>query len=313
MKEYLFIINPVAGSPALDKLRHDLIETLRRKLPASAYDILLTEPGRLRLPACDYAAVVVAGGDGTVRQTVQRLMERRVQPLLGIIPSGTGNDLARACGMLGLLRCRGIAGMLDAVQHGRTGAVDVLSLNSSLFFVNYYGIGADACVAQTINTFRARYTGRRKALLNGRLLYVLAGLRQIRQRIRVPIEVCCENAAGDRQCLSIPPGSRQIMVTNIASYAAGVQPSSCCRMDDGLFEVTFISSLRHWVLLHLTRFFKMPLDRAAPDIPRLQARSLTLNWSGGLCCQIDGETFGSSAPAPPHTITVAGRLGLIIP
>jgi len=313
MKKYLVIINPAAGGPALDKLRHDLIETLPRTLPASAYDILLTEPGRLRLPAYDYAAVVVAGGDGTVRQTVQKLMERRIRPLLGIIPSGTGNDLARACGMLGLLRGRGVAGVLDAVQRGRAAAVDVLSLNGELFFLNYYGIGADACVAQTINAFRARYTGRREALLHGRLLYGLAGLRRISRRIRGPVEVCFENAAGDRECRGMPPGGRQIMVTNIASYAAGARPSSCSRMDDGLFEVTLIGSLRHWLLLHLTRFFTLPLDRAAPGIVRFQARRLTLTWNGGLCCQLDGETFGSSAPAPPHTIAVAGRLALIVP
>jgi len=209
-----------------------------------------------------------------------------------------------------LRRCR----VLDAVQQGKTAPLDVLRLNSDIFFTNYYGLGSDAAVARDINAFRQKYAGkRREALLHGRVLYFLAGLRRLGHRLRAPVEISYEDAQGRQSGQTAAPDCRQIVVTNIASYAGGAQPSSQCRMDDGLFEVTVVGSARQWMLLHLTRFFKTPIDRVLPGIIRFQARSLTLGWSGRLCCQVDGETFGAQEPAPPHTITVAGRVEVIVP
>lgn len=43
-----------------------------------------------------YDLVVVAGGDGTINEVVQGIAEAEYRPRIGIIPSGTTNDFARA-------------------------------------------------------------------------------------------------------------------------------------------------------------------------------------------------------------------------
>src|SRR5699024_4344376 len=43
-----------------------------------------------------YDIVLVAGGDGTINEVVQGIAEAKFRPKLGIIPTGTTNDFARA-------------------------------------------------------------------------------------------------------------------------------------------------------------------------------------------------------------------------
>ena len=139
MKEFLFIINPVSGGRRGDLLRHRLLEALPKRIPRSSYDILLTDRGTVKLPATEYKTVVVAGGDGSIWQTVQKLIQRQAIPKLGIIPVGTANDLARVSGMPKLLKKAGMHGLLKAIERGKTISLDVLKLNEHLFFTNYYG------------------------------------------------------------------------------------------------------------------------------------------------------------------------------
>lgn len=311
MKEYLFIINPVSGGRAGDVIRHRLLTELKKSFATTAYDILITEPDGLRMPPSDYHAIVVAGGDGTVWQTLQKLMKQKTVPRLGIVPIGTGNDLARASGMLSCLRARGIAGILQAIKNGSTMQVDVLRLNHEFFFTNYYGIGIDAVVAGYINRHRPRRPGGWVAGPSGKFLYFLAGLKNAGFRLRCPVDLLWEDASGNGHSLTVPAGSLQIIATNTLWYGGGALPSSGCRMDDGFFEITVTSGLFQWTVLHLTRFFRRPLDRMLSGITQFQARSLTLSWEGSVPCQMDGETFITPA-LPPHTITCAARLPLII-
>ena len=43
--------------------------------------------------------IIAAGGDGTVSQVVNRMMDKKISAPLGIIPVGTANDLASFLGM----------------------------------------------------------------------------------------------------------------------------------------------------------------------------------------------------------------------
>ena len=45
--------------------------------------------------------VIVAGGDGTIGQVVHGIVEADGELAVGIVPVGTGNDLARSLGLAG--------------------------------------------------------------------------------------------------------------------------------------------------------------------------------------------------------------------
>jgi diacylglycerol kinase (ATP) len=97
-------------------------------------------------------AVLVAGGDGTVSLAIQRLAGTGIP--LGIIPSGTGNDLATTVG----LRELDAVGAADAVVAGATRRIDVARATradgSSTLFGTVLASGFDSKVNDRANRMR---------------------------------------------------------------------------------------------------------------------------------------------------------------
>lgn len=126
--------------------------------------------------------LLVLGGDGTVRDAVEGLLatgkpEAELPPL-GILPGGTGNDLARSLGVP-LSRERAV----EVALTGQPRLLDAWTWNGTPF-VNVAGVGLDACVAGVVN--------RRFRHLNGALAYVSAALSVLPRfqpfelRVRLP-------------------------------------------------------------------------------------------------------------------------------
>ncbi len=61
---------------------------------------------------------MVAGGDGTVSQVVKVIDRLEKKPKLGIIPIGTGNDLANSIGILHIYESQGLGALLKIILRG---------------------------------------------------------------------------------------------------------------------------------------------------------------------------------------------------
>src|SRR5699024_1700598 len=101
MRKYLFIVNPQAGGGRSRKLIDVIDERMNKS--GHAYDI---KPTKKPYDATEiasnnidnYTDIIAVGGDGTVNEIARALIERN-KGLLGIIPSGTGNDLSLSLGI----------------------------------------------------------------------------------------------------------------------------------------------------------------------------------------------------------------------
>ncbi len=82
------------GIKTWEKVKHSLPE-----IPDSSQILFTTQPGHAReiaAAAADYNTIVAVGGDGTVGEVITGIMEStEPHSRLGIIPTGTGNDIAR--------------------------------------------------------------------------------------------------------------------------------------------------------------------------------------------------------------------------
>jgi diacylglycerol kinase (ATP) len=108
--------------------------------------------------------IVVAGGDGSIHEAVNALMRSGSDAALGIIPTGTGNDFAKAC-RIPLNWEHATQLMVERITTEATlRTIDVGKCNDR-YFANGAGIGFDARVTRTARSIR---------LPIGDLVYLLA-------------------------------------------------------------------------------------------------------------------------------------------
>lgn len=315
-KDTLFLINPVSGGREGIALKQALDSLLEELGIQERCETAFTAPdGRLAISkeVDRYHTVIVAGGDGTAARIVQQLAGLEKKPRLGIIPCGTGNDLARISGAYRLYRQKGLQALVAALLAGTAQGLDVFSVNDKLYFTNYCGIGLDARISNAFNRKRSNPVLKRvAAFAGGRAAYPWFAATNLLFRIPFALELVCAETGQKPRMIKLEAGARQVLVTSIPSYAAGARPAATCSFADGLFEVTIIETLWQWCLLHMTRFLPAALPQLLPSIMQVQTAELMLRFPGSICFQADGELY-EGFPPEGHELRVkrAAQIELI--
>lgn len=201
-----------------------------------------------------HGAVVVCGGDGSIARVLPALAQ--TQTALGIIPAGTGNDLARALGIP-----RSPAAAVRLLCRERPRAMD-LGKCGDRWFATVAAFGFDAEVSETMLQGRAP--------LPGAAGYVIESLRHLRKyqapRIRL---------SGDFGDLE-----QEVFLTAIAntrSYGGGMRIAPSASPDDGCFDVCVIDgSLSKASLLGLLPRVFWGGHIQHPGVRMLRTRSIQL-------------------------------------
>jgi diacylglycerol kinase (ATP) len=120
--------------------------------------------------------IVVAGGDGSIHEAVNGLLAASDKASLGVIPTGTGNDFAKACGITldWEQATRQLAQRIAAGDPARK--IDVGRMNER-YFANGVGIGFDAKVTRVARSYHWPI---------GDMVYLLAILRCLYDGVATP-------------------------------------------------------------------------------------------------------------------------------
>ncbi len=318
MKKVLFLINPVSGKLSGQSLKDCIITELNGVLDRGSYDIEYSEKDtekQCKNLLSNYEIVVVAGGDGTISQIVKVITRLEKKPQLGIIPIGTGNDLANSIGVLHLYKTQGLGALLKMILRCKVERVDILSLGNKFIFTNYFGMGTDAKISNDFDRLRYMPVFRNIcSFVSNKGFYGLLALKNIFYRIPFDIKISYLNEYSTTEVATIEKGSCGILITNTKVYAGGVEMSSKCRMDDGKFEVTVIRGMWEWIHLFFALLFKKPLDIITNNLMQFQTDRLELNFTGDAFCQVDGEKYdGFSKGEKKLLITVVSNCEMIVP
>ncbi len=142
-KKIVFIVNPISGTHN----KEHIIKLIDEKIDKDQYDYEIRNTERAD-HAVDIAAeaaeekvyaVIAIGGDGTINEIARSLIH--TETALGIIPSGSGNGLARH-----LEIPMDVKGAIDVINHGEIVHADYGKINNIHFFCTC-GIGFDAFVS----------------------------------------------------------------------------------------------------------------------------------------------------------------------
>ena len=241
-------------------------------------------------------AVVVAGGDGTVHLALQELAGTQLP--LGIIPAGTGNDLATALG----LRELDADAAADVIAAGTTRRIDLARVTrgdgSTEYFGSVLASGFDSRVNDRANAMRWPRGGSR---------YNIAILIEFLTLAGIPYEVDLELADGSLE--RIVGDLVMATVGNTSHYGGGIPICPGADPADGLLDVILVRPAGRLRLLRLLPRVYRGTHTTVPEVATHRARSVRLS-SPGVTAYADGDPIGT---LPLRIDVVPAAISVLVP
>ena len=216
----LLVINPISGGLNKSGLADVVTQRMKASLNMEVEVKTTSGKGDARRFATEavengYYGVIVAGGDGTVNEVAAVLCDSDVA--LGIIPSGSGNGLARHLEIPVDERLS-----LDVIAENNIVACDYATVNDKPFFCTF-GVGFDAAVSD-------RFAKQRK---RGKFMYFKSALEEFVQ-YRPQVYTISANGKVFTQNAFL------IACCNASQYGNNAYIAPTASMTDGLLDIIII-------------------------------------------------------------------------
>jgi diacylglycerol kinase (ATP) len=297
----LFIINPAAGGrQALQ--RWALFE---QKLSAAgiAVDKVLTQfPGHAEQIAAqaaqDYDVLAVVGGDGTVSEVANGILQTSGdRATLGIVPCGTGNDIARNCGI------RNLTHSLDSLSLGQVRQMDAIRIDCRAkhqplirFGLAFGGVGI-------IGPLLRYATVRAKRVLGQTLAYRVALLRALWAYRSPQMQLSCDGTALKGRFLFLG-------LSNGEAVGGGMKLAPGARIDDGLLNVNLVDDLPMLEGIKQIRRLSQGRHTDHEKVRYFTAKAISVGADEPVDVATDGEIIGTT---PARFEVKPGALRLLVP
>ncbi len=287
MSEVAVLVNSAAGGGRAgrfwERLRPVAEATAPLRVLAPA-DAAASRRAVLDALAAGCERIVAVGGDGTAHLVANALLDSGRETTMGLVPAGTGSDLARALRIprdpvaalrqallqppspLDAGRCEGPAGRFA--------------------FANVASAGIGGLVDVAVNALPTR----------GRTAFLRATLGALRRYRCVPVRVTLDGRPWFEGPLFL------LAVANGTTFGKGMRVAPMAGPDDGLFDVVAVGEVPPWELV--LRLPQVYLGRhlGARPIRHAHAREVRLEPLAPLPpFDVDGETY----PSGPATFSVA--------
>ncbi|NQV52457.1 MAG: NAD(+)/NADH kinase [Flavobacteriales bacterium] len=286
---FLCIVNPHSGTGS----SRTFIQNIEQYSDPERLDIEISKSAlhsiELTNRACEEGceAVIAVGGDGTVQEIAAQLIGS--QTALGIVPTGSGNGIARH---LGISMEPSVA--LKEMLAGKRRSMDTFRVNDKPG-IGFAGVGVDGYVARLFDETNERgFSNYIKLSLDAFLSYSST-------RFRVhPME----GDALDLNAMTVICANTSQLGNNAVVNATGVD-------DDGQLELILVKQLPTVNMMTLaSRMFLSTLHKS-PFVQVLTGRRFTLENLDMAELQVDGEVVET---APNLTFEVRPRsLHVLIP
>ena len=231
------VVNPVSGTNSARKRAKRVVKALEEHFCIKAlytkyagHGIELTQ----QLIAKGTDVLIAVGGDGTVNEISSALTGSRTA--LFIVPTGSGNGLARDLGMYGL----SIKQIIERIEQNNIHLIDSGIADEKAFFCTC-GTGFDAYIGHLFAQTKVR----------GFLTYIKLSLHAFKNY--TPLTYQLKTDQGEY--------TRQAFVINIANnkqFGNNAYIAPMANMQDGLFTVTIIKPFKWYNVPYMaySLFFK---------------------------------------------------------
>lgn len=294
MNKVHFIVN--GKNPKSAALADELDKYLARDFSFTVHRTAFAGHARAlaQIHAFNCDVLVAVGGDGTIHECVNGLMEAQLElktslPCFGVIPSGSGNDFARNFGWNS-----GVADFIARLKKKQLTFCDLGKVSTrdgiASYFINVADIGLGPAVVEKVDQLPAHWSGKRK--FRTTVMKTFFTYRKIESRV----------TAND---FSWSGKTLTVAVANGKYFGSGLGIAPKALINDGLLNVTVVGNVG-W-LAYLVRLGKLtkaiPLKH--PEVHYALVSRIKLEGPGRI--ELDGE-LGPTLPVEVQVVKDALQL-----
>jgi diacylglycerol kinase (ATP) len=274
VNDRIFVVfNPHAGKGRGAQFVAPVVEALSAG-GAEVEHALTGGPGdeaRLARAAVDrgFGRIVAVGGDGTWSNVGHAILASGQPAELGLIPGGTGCDLAKSLGIPG----RDLHGCCRIILDGATRAIDVGRIEDK-HFLNIAGFGYDVAVLE--DSWSVGY-------LEGSLLYLYCALRQLGSYRGFQVEAEVDGRSRERREMLM------VIVANARVFGGGFKVAPWAELDDGRLDALSFANMGFGG--RVSALVRLLLGRHAshPQVSRDTAARYVFRFESPPTYETDGE------------------------
>jgi diacylglycerol kinase (ATP) len=274
--DLVVVANPTAGRGKAGRLIGKVTTELHSlRVP---HEIRVSESApdleRLAREAAEGGAAVVAalGGDGTVSLAANGIFGTRAA--LAALPSGTGDDFAKAIGAGKLDRAIGL------LANPKTADLDVVEVTAGALtrhFLNIAGAGFDSEVNETANSMKLK--------LGGAGTYVAALLKTLSKFSPASYTIEVDEGRMDLDAMLVVVGSG-------ISYGGGMRVLPNAVMNDGVLDVCIVEALSKPAFLRAFPRVFTGSHITHPKVRMLRGERVQMEANRRMLVYADGELVG---------------------
>ena len=271
------IINPVAGKMKAKSCLYDILSPLGASGCETTVYITKCRGDAARAAreyskSCDL--IVCCGGDGTLNEVMNGILQTEKKPTLCYFPMGTTNDFGNTLGLPKTLT----ASTLD-IPSREVMTLDAGILNDSEYFAYIASFGIFTKASYTADQTMKNYLGH--------LAYVLEGAKELSDLGKsYNIRLTCPEGTVDGRFIF---GA----VTNSTSVGGVYRlPKSKVKLDDGLFEIMLIRAPQNAIDMQLTLQMLTQNKYDGKNIIFMQSSDIRIISDSKLAWCTDGEFAG---------------------
>jgi YegS/Rv2252/BmrU family lipid kinase len=287
------IVNPSAGGGKAKRVAPDVERALRKQgLAVRRVDTRDLDHARelAEQGARAGETVVVLSGDGLIG-VVADVLRDFPGAVLGVLPGGRGNDLARVLGIP-----KDPIAACAVIAHGIPRAMDLGEVAGQAF-VGIASVGFDSVANRIANEAPAWL---------GNLVYAYGALRALASWRPARFEIELD-----------PPGERlsftayTVGACNSKTYGGGMRAAPDAMLDDGLLEVVVLETVskREFLTKLLPRVFK-GTHVELPSVHVFRAAAVEISADRPFTMYADGDPIGE---LPVRVSTVGGAISVLVP
>ncbi len=290
------ILNPVAGAGRASRDWPLLEVELERQI--GQFDLRrTTRPDEAVVMAeamarDGYELIIAAGGDGTISEVADGILRTRhgttASAALGILPCGTGSDLARTLKLDGTPAqsvrrlLHGTARLIDA---GRVSFVGMDGRKAHRHFINISSLGLSGPTAVAVNATR------RSQRASGKMLFLWQTVRELLKYQFQTVRITVDDMAPIEAKIAL------VAAANGRYFGGGMMIAPDAEPDDGLLDIVIFRGAAKWKLILDLRLLYSGSHRNHRQVTILRGRKVLVEPAGDVqvnsaLIDVDGESPG---------------------